>query len=148
MQTIRNKDLIHPSMLWHFQGFREQKTFCTKHNVVYPNIPSAPRPVTHDDSPPIRKPPRQWTLHEEETTSNSPEDEAFPSCSNMHPDFQEQTVLYLISQSELNDLVRDFKLSKIQADLLVSHLQGRNLLQQCVKVSYRKSQYSLSSFIS
>ena len=42
--------------------------------------------------------------------------------------------LYLISQSELNDLVRDFSLSKIQAELLVSRLQGRNLLQQGVEI--------------
>ena len=149
MQTIRHEDCIHLSVLRHFQGFREEKTtFCTEHNIVYPNIPSALKPVTHDDFPPIREPPRHRTLHEEDPTSNSPEDEAVPSCSNVHPDFPELTVLHLISQTELNDLVRDFNLSKIQTDLLVSRLQGWNLLQQGVKLSYRKNQDSLSSFLS
>jgi len=29
-QTTRNKKLIHPSVLWQFQGFWEEKTFCTE----------------------------------------------------------------------------------------------------------------------
>jgi hypothetical protein len=36
----------------------------SKHTIVYPNIPSALRPVEHDDSLPTPKPPQQWTLHE------------------------------------------------------------------------------------
>lgn len=50
-----------------------------KATTVYPNIPSALRPVKHYDSLPVRKPPQQWTLHEEELTSTSPEDEPGPS---------------------------------------------------------------------
>ena len=38
----------------------------SKHTIVYPNTP--------DDSSPIPTPPQQWTLHEEKTTSTSPED--------------------------------------------------------------------------
>jgi hypothetical protein len=65
------------------------------------------------------------------------------------PDFQQLSVPHLISQSELNDLVRDLNLSKIQAGLLASRLQGWNLIQQGVrKVSYRKRQQSLLSFLS
>ena len=73
------------------------QTQSTEHNIVFPNIPSALRPLTHDDCPPILKPPQQWILHEEEPTSNSPEDETVPSCSNVHPEFPELTVPYLIS---------------------------------------------------
>jgi hypothetical protein len=40
-------------------------------NVVYPSIPSTLRPVEHDDSLPIPKPPQQSTVHEEERTSTS-----------------------------------------------------------------------------
>ena len=42
----------------------------SKHNIVFPNTP--------DDSPPISTPPQQWTLHEEEATSTSAEDESGP----------------------------------------------------------------------
>jgi hypothetical protein len=42
--------------------------------------------------------------------------------------------------------VRDPNISKIQAVLLVSGVQEWNLLQQGVKMSYRKHQQSLSSF--
>jgi hypothetical protein len=97
---------------------------------------------------PIHKPLQQWILREEERTSSSPEDETAPSCSSVHPGFPELTVSYLISQFEPNDLVRDLDLSKSQADLLVSHLKGWNLLQKLVKVPYRKSQKSPSSFLS
>jgi hypothetical protein len=77
-----------------------------KVTTVYRNIPSALRPVKHYDSLPVRKPPQQWTLHEEELTSTSPEDEPGPSCSNVDFDFPELTV----SQSELNRLVTDLNL--------------------------------------
>jgi hypothetical protein len=120
----------------------------SKHTTVYPGILSALRPVKHDDSLPIPKPPQQWNLHEGEPTSTSPEYEPGPSCCNVNPDFVEVTVPHLITQSELKDLVRDLNLSKMQAELLASHLQGWHLLQQGVKVSYRKHQQSLSSFFS
>ena len=90
-----------------------------KHTTVYPNIPSALRPVEHDDNLPIPNPPQQRTLHEEEPPSISPEDEHGPSFPKVDPDFPKRTVFYLISQSELNDLVTDLNLSKIQAELLL-----------------------------
>jgi len=37
---------------------------------------------------------------------------------------------HLLTQGELNDLVRDLKLSKKQAELLGSRLRGWNLLQK------------------
>ena len=105
------------------------------------------RPAGHDDCIPILKPLQQWTLHEE-PTSTSPEDEPEPSCSNVYPDFSTRTVPHLIWQSELNDPVRDLSLSKFQAEILVFRLHGWNLLQEGVKVSYRKSHQSLSTFFS
>jgi hypothetical protein len=116
----------------------------SKHTIVYPNIPSAITPVKHDDSLQIPKPHQQWTLHEGEPISTSPKDEPGPSCSNADPDFLKVTAPHLISQFELNDLVRDLSLSKMQAELLASRLQGWNFLQQGVKVSCRKHQQSLS----
>jgi hypothetical protein len=119
----------------------------SKRTIIYPSIPSALRPVKHDDSLPVSKPPQQWTL-QEELTSTSPEDEPGHSCSSVEPDCQELSVPHLASQSEINDLVRDLNLSKIQTELLASRLQSCNLLQQGVKVSYRKHQQSLSSLFS
>ena len=76
----------------------------------------------------------------EESTSIFPKDEPGPSCSSVDPDFPELTVPHLTSQAELNYLVRDLNLSKIQAELYASSLQGWNLLQSGVKESYGERQ--------
>ena len=85
-----------------------------KHNVGYPNSPSARRPVEHDDSLPFPKPPQQSTGHEKEPTTTYPEDEPGSSCYNVAPDFPQLTVPHLISQSEFNDLAIELNISKIQ----------------------------------
>jgi hypothetical protein len=92
-QANRNEKLIHHSLLRHFQGVRKERTtYCPEHTIVYLNIPSALKPVKHENSLPIRKLPQQWTLHEEELTIISPVDESEPSCSDVVPDFPELTV--------------------------------------------------------
>jgi hypothetical protein len=91
----------------------------SKHTIVYSNIPSALRPLEHDGSLPVPDPPQQRALHEEEPTRTSPEDECGPSCSNVDPDFPKLTVSQLISQSDLNDLVTELNLSKIQVEPLL-----------------------------
>jgi len=69
-----------------------------------------------------------------------------PSCSDVDPDTSERNLPHLLPQFELNDLVRDLNLSKLQAELLASHLRGWNLLQQGVKMPHSKSQQPFSSF--
>ena len=118
----------------------------SKHTIVYPNIPSALRPVEHDDSLPIPKPPQQLTLHEKEPTSTYPEDEPGPSCSSVSPDFLEQIARRLILQSEFNYQLTDLNLSKIQAELLAYRLQGWNCYSKVLKCHTGKHQHSLSSF--
>jgi hypothetical protein len=83
-------------------------------NLIYPNIPSALRPVEHDGSLPVPKPHQQWALHEEEPTSTIPKDEPGPSCSSVNPDFPELTAPHLISQAELNYPVRDLIFRKFR----------------------------------
>ena len=97
----------------------------SKHTIVYPNIPSALRPLEHDGSIPVPKPLQQWALHERAPNTIYPENESGPSCSIVDPDFAERTVHRLISQSELNDLVRHLNLSKIRAEhLLLVYREG------------------------
>ena len=116
-----------------------------RRTIFYPNIPSALRPVEHDVSLPIRKAPQQWTLHDEEPTSTVPEDETGPSCFNVEPDFPELTVPHLISESELNDLVRDPIFRKFgQYSWFLVYRSGI-FYRKFLKV-YRKYQQSLSAF--
>ncbi|XP_076324370.1 uncharacterized protein LOC143232621 [Tachypleus tridentatus] len=103
-----------------------------KKSIEYPNLPSAMRPVPHDDSLPIPKPPEEWTLDEpdEETAmqgTGSDIDPDFKPCSSGNP--------HVITQSELNDLVRDLGLSKAKAKLLGSRLQEWCLLSPGMKIS-------------
>lgn len=116
----------------------------TKRSIQYPNIPSALRPVPHGNSLPVPQPPESYTL-DSESDSESTSPEAGPSyipSSHELPDTP-----HLITQGELNDLVRDLDLPKSKAELLGSRLQQWNLLDKGVKVSiYRKRQSPLTDF--
>jgi len=97
-----------------------------KNRIVYPNLPSAIRPVPHSDSlpVPVRVPGNDENETDTDTTNESSEhmqgDSAYEGPS---------TAPHLITQPELNDLVRDLGLSKNQSELLGSRLQGWNLLK-------------------
>ena len=56
------------------------------------------------------------------------------SCSRKYPDYLETSSVYNISQDGVNDLLRDFDLSKAKAEILSSRLQQLNLLQKGVKM--------------
>ncbi|PSN38686.1 hypothetical protein C0J52_17279 [Blattella germanica] len=90
------------------------------------------KPMSHDLIP-IPKPPKDWTIDETELSSSSPDEEPGPSYSKTDPGFSEPNIPHLISQSELNDQVRDLNLSKVQAELLGSRLQEWHLLLKGVK---------------
>jgi len=68
----------------------------SKHTIVSHSFLSGLRPVEHENSLPVPKPPQYCTLHEEEPTNTSPEDELGPTCSNVDPDFLERTDPHLI----------------------------------------------------
>jgi hypothetical protein len=78
---------------WYFcmtniTGFSVQ----SKHKTEYPNIPSALRPVSHDDSVPVPKPPEEYTLDSEpeseqastEAGTSTREDQEFSAYSKYH----------------------------------------------------------------
>ncbi|XP_029451745.1 zinc finger protein 544-like isoform X3 [Rhinatrema bivittatum] len=98
-----------------------------KWTVQYPNIPSAKRPIPHGKGLPIPDVPELFSL-----ASAKEEDETCgPEQSMSHdPDFlpSSSSEPHLITQSELNDLVRDLELPRSKADLLGSRLQQWNLL--------------------
>lgn len=116
----------------------------TKRSIQYPNIPSAMRPVPHDNSLPIPQPPESYTL-DSESDSGSISPEAGPSYIPSSHDLPDTP--HLITQGELNDLVRELDLPKTKAELLGSRLQQWKLLKKGVKVSiYRKRQSTLTNF--
>lgn len=114
----------------------------SKHTVQYPNLPSALRPVEHSDEYPIPTPPESWSLDEEPECASDSSNEIQTEQETVNdPDFQtpECSKPHLISQAELNDLVRDLKLAKSQSELLASRLKEWNLLEGDVHISdFRK----------
>ena len=134
-------------MVWHKQKYHIRDcNFCltnvqgfsakSKHGIQHPNLNLAARPVPHDGFP-TPKPPSEWTTDNEAKESFSDNRHgATTSIAHKDPDFfpLTSTSPHFITQ-ELNDLVRDLNLSQTQKKLLVSQLQGSNLLQKGVKVT-------------
>ncbi|KAK2578077.1 hypothetical protein KPH14_001025 [Odynerus spinipes] len=101
-----------------------------KRQIVYPNVPSAIRPVLiQEDAPNLPcSSSMEYTVNDQELQEDiSSEEETFESS------LEKQA--HLINQAELNDLIRDLNLTKDKAELLASRLQGWNLLSSDTKVS-------------
>jgi hypothetical protein len=99
----------------------------SKHTVKYPNVPSALRPVPHNEALPIPKPPANVNMDDEDSAIDEADlEQVEASCSSSEPN--------LLTQGDLNDLVRNLNLSKKGAEILASRLKGWNLLQQGTKV--------------
>jgi hypothetical protein len=98
------------------------KGFNTKNKkeITYPNLPSAIRPVPHGPDIPVPKPPKQLLTLEAESTatpSESSEDSEYGTDTHGTPE--------PVTQTELNDLVRDLILPKDAAELLGSRLKEK-----------------------
>lgn len=113
----------------------------SKSAISYPNCESAMRPVPHDAENPIPKPPAktdaaETSAEDEDETyyENEDSDEYEPGIDSNKP--------HLISQGELNDLVRDLGLTKKKAELLGSRLQEWNLLQSDTNISHYRDRHS------
>jgi len=118
----------------------------SKHTINYPSLPSAMRPVSHSEALPVPHP---------ATVADVVADETSTVMENEHSDdytFEQTSTSgepHLLTQCELNDLVRDLKLSKINAELLGSRLKGWNLLRHDTKVCvYRNRQKDFQDFYS
>ena len=87
----------------------------TKSRIIYPNLPSALRPVAHGLEIPVHKCPIASEVHE--FIENEPEDQ-------LDTYFEVQSdAPKLFSQEDLNDLVRDLDLSKESVMFLGSRLK-------------------------
>ena len=94
-----------------------------KHQIVYPNLDSAMRPVPHDSTLLIPVPPADGL--------DSVEDECVVDVErqdaadvDFDPDIDGE-VPKVFTQGELNDLVRDLSLSKEKAELLASRMKEK-----------------------
>ena len=115
-----------------------------KQNIQYPNLPSAMRPVPHGADVEIPLPPT--TLDEQSTESESSSMEA----NNDDSDAASYSgTPKLMSQSDLDDLVRDLDLPKESAELLGSRLHERNFLAPGTTFSwYRHREREFLEFFS
>lgn len=111
-------------------GFTNRKS---KRHIVYPNLPSAIRPIPHSETLPV---PRRPTNEDSETDSAESVSEALTSSpEKKDPSYQSTSTSTprFLTQAYLNDLVRDFR--KQKAELLGSRLQECNLLQPDTKIT-------------
>lgn len=104
--------------------------------MVYPNLPSAQRPVDHGADLPVPSLPQnlediQLESSESASSSSSNGDEGVNSSKSGK--------YHLINQRDLNDLVKDLELSQESAELLFSTFKSRNLLAPGVSLSSSSS---------
>jgi hypothetical protein len=111
--------------------------------IVYPNIQAAICPVPHGEGISVPEPPKEFTIDSDDkdeaaSTSGSPEP---PTSTEPHISHGRSSAPqpHILTQDELNDLVRDLELSKSKAELLGSRLKQLNLLEKNVRISSFRS---------
>ncbi|KAK9729026.1 hypothetical protein QE152_g16918 [Popillia japonica] len=104
-----------------------------KDRITYPNLPSATRLVSHSKAFPV---PSRMDVSNQEHVETEIE-EYISELSDTDEEYlpSEEDTPYLINQLELNDLVRDLNLSKTQAEIVGSRLQGWKLLAPGTRIS-------------
>jgi len=114
-----------------------------KKNLPYPSLDSAIRPVAHSHELPIPMPPPFLSDSSSQSSSISDAEDLSYEPADL------PSAPHIITQSELNDLVRDLNLTKSQGELLASRLQGWHLLDANAKVTFfRKRTVTLENFFS
>ena len=116
-----------------------------KDKLIYANVPSVTKPIYCSDKQQVPNPPgcsskslMTFTDSEESQQSEISSDE-FVGTHEEEP--------HMITQAELNDLVRDLSLSKSKAELLGSRLQQWRLLAPSTRVTiYRTRSKCFSSY--
>ena len=101
-----------------------------KSTLVYPNIPSAIRPVPHGDGLPVPEPPDNLAMYSDDEDSVSSNSERQQPSASRDAEYLPITdsSSHKVTEDELSDLIRDLELPKKKAELLASMLQQWNLL--------------------
>ncbi|GAB1601930.1 hypothetical protein Ahia01_000471600 [Argonauta hians] len=98
-----------------------------RRTMEYPNLPSATRPIPHNDEIPVPVfKNTEESSSEDDTQMIVTTDAFFPEDSDEQPE--------RFSQNELNDLVCDLNLPKESAKLLASRLKDKNLLNDEIQI--------------
>ena len=101
-----------------------------KSTLVYPNIPSAIRPVPHGDGLSVPEPPDNFAMYSDDEDSVSSNSEEQQPSASRDTDYLPSTDSsnHKFTEGEPNDLIRDIELPKNKAELLASRLQQWHLL--------------------
>ncbi|XP_073493971.1 uncharacterized protein [Phyllobates terribilis] len=116
--------------------------------IVHPDIPSFIAPVPHGPELPVPSPQkRDQTSSGKSSKSDSEED--IGDQDYVFTDAVEERRPYFPNQKNVNDLIRDLRLTKSNAELLISRLKQWNLLDESVQVTdQRKRHQTFSNFFS
>jgi len=108
-----------------------------KSTLVYPNIPSAIRPVRHGDGIPVPEPSDNFAVYSDDDDNVSSNSEELQPSASRDADYLPSTDSsnHKITEGELSDLIRDLELPNNKAELLASNLQQWNLLHHPVKLT-------------
>ena len=112
-------------------------------SLIYPNLPSALRPVAHWDEIPIP------VFKELPDVLNENLDVSFEEKANLNDNgfVPKSSEPIFFNQEELSDLIRDLNLSKELPELLASWLNDRNLLQQGTKITFYRTRDDFSDLL-
>jgi len=115
-----------------------------KSKIVYPDCPSAIKPVPHDLENPVPIPP---SMSEADDDESSDEECVTADVDELYDPEPDEEKPHLLTQEDLNDLITDLSLSKEKAELLGSRLKQWNLLRKGTKISvFRDRHTNLASF--
>lgn len=114
-----------------------------KHKIVYPDCFSAVKPKAHGEHCPVPISPNKQVSTNEDSTSES--DDYVDDDKTTDPDYISEAEPHLISQTELNDLVRDLELTKDKSELLSSRLKQWKLLQKGTNGTVYRNRHQLLS---
>ena len=103
-----------------------------KHLIKYPKIRSAIHPVTHS----LEVPTQSTSFTSENMDQHMEFDVHLPFDNQTKTILEPSPSLSTFNQAELNDLVRDLGLSKVNSELLASRLKEKNALAPGINITF------------
>jgi len=111
-----------------------------KWTLVYPNIPSAVRPMPHGDGLPVPETPDNFAVYSDDEDSVSSNSEKQQPSPSRDADYLPSTDSsnHKITEGGLNDLIRDLELPKNKAELFAA-MVFTTPLHESGNISHQKS---------